>query len=234
MGQALEPSNPLYGGAGSNANAAQQTTAFNAQPAASPPVFDLDLGALSDKAAVSPEQDFLGNADKTMIMSASDMASLQQPTSMDFDVTAGSLAASEAEGSAAAPDLGKLIFDVTGSHAAIPATQPEVSKPAPADDGAMEFTLDFPVAEKPAPMPQAAATSLAGISLDFDDTPAPGGSPSGEKGDHWQEVATKLDLAKAYQEMGDADGVREILAEVLNEGDAEQQEAAKSMLKQIG
>ena len=34
--------------------------------------------------------------------------------------------------------------------------------------------------------------------------------------------------------MGDADGVREILAEVLNEGDAEQQETAKTMLKQLG
>jgi pilus assembly protein FimV len=46
----------------------------------------------------------------------------------------------------------------------------------------------------------------------------------------WQEVATKLDLAKAYQEMGDKDGARELLNEVLKEGDAAQQQQAKTML----
>jgi len=43
-------------------------------------------------------------------------------------------------------------------------------------------------------------------------------------------VQTKFDLAKAYQEMGDKDGAREILKEVLAEGDAEQQTAANSVL----
>jgi len=41
-------------------------------------------------------------------------------------------------------------------------------------------------------------------------------------------------LAKAYQEMGDATGAREILDEVLREGDAVQREAAQSMLDQLG
>ena len=35
----------------------------------------------------------------------------------------------------------------------------------------------------------------------------------------WHDAATKLDLAKAYQEMGDVEGAREILQEVLHEGD---------------
>ena len=46
----------------------------------------------------------------------------------------------------------------------------------------------------------------------------------------WQEVATKLDLAKAYEEMGDKDGARELLNEVMKEGDAAQQQQAKQML----
>ena len=171
-------------------------------------------------------------------MSHGDLAAAQQPSAMDFDVTAASPSASEA-GEPAAPNLDELIFDVTGSHPAMPAAQPEASRPAAAkaDDGAMEFTIDFPVretAEKSSPAAQAAEADLAGISLNLDETPAPGGSSAEGRDDHWQEVATKLDLAKAYQDMGDADGVREILAEVLSEGDGEQQEAAKAMLKQLG
>ena len=50
----------------------------------------------------------------------------------------------------------------------------------------------------------------------------------------WQEVATKLDLAKAYQEMGDKDGARELLNEVVKEGDAAQKSQAEQMLSGLG
>ncbi|HEX5486686.1 MAG TPA: FimV/HubP family polar landmark protein [Limnobacter sp.] len=46
----------------------------------------------------------------------------------------------------------------------------------------------------------------------------------------WQEVATKLDLAGAYVEIGDADGAKELLNEVIQRGDAEQVQKAKSLL----
>ena len=59
-------------------------------------------------------------------------------------------------------------------------------------------------------------------------------SGAGSKNDNWQDVATKLDLAKAYQEMGDASGAREILEEVMQEGDAEQRESAQALLEQLG
>jgi pilus assembly protein FimV len=49
-----------------------------------------------------------------------------------------------------------------------------------------------------------------------------------------QEVATKLDLAKAYEEMGDAEGARELLQEVMSEGSAEQKQAAGAILKRLG
>ena len=198
MGRELEPGNPLYGGAGSADGAASSAPS---QPVASVD-FDLDLGALSGKAAPSPEQDFLGDPNKTVIMSHGDLAAAQQPSAMDFDVTAASPSAPEA-GEPAAPNLDELIFDVTGSHPAMPAAQMEASKPAAAkaDDGAMEFTIDFPVKEtavKSSPAAQAAEAGLAGISLSLDETPAPGGLPAEGKDDHWQEVATKLDLARAY------------------------------------
>ena len=73
---------------------------------------------------------------------------------------------------------------------------------------------------------------LSGISLDLGTETAPSLSPTG-KDDHWYDVQTKFDLAKAYQEMGDKDGAREILKEVLQEGDAEQKTAAQSVLSSL-
>ncbi|MGH8419151.1 MAG: FimV/HubP family polar landmark protein [Pseudomonas sp.] len=47
------------------------------------------------------------------------------------------------------------------------------------------------------------------------------------------EAATKLDLARAYIEMGDADGARDILDEVVAEGDDGQQTEAREMLSRL-
>jgi pilus assembly protein FimV len=49
-----------------------------------------------------------------------------------------------------------------------------------------------------------------------------------------EEVATKLDLAKAYEEMGDIEGARELLQEVLKDGNASQRETAQSLLDKVG
>ncbi|MNY53466.1 hypothetical protein D3C86_1892270 [compost metagenome] len=47
------------------------------------------------------------------------------------------------------------------------------------------------------------------------------------------EAATKLDLAQAYIDMGDTDGARDILDEVLQEGDEKQRQEAKEMLSRL-
>lgn len=47
------------------------------------------------------------------------------------------------------------------------------------------------------------------------------------------EVATKLELAQAYEEMGDREGARELLNEVLNEGSPAQQALAQARLEQL-
>jgi pilus assembly protein FimV len=49
----------------------------------------------------------------------------------------------------------------------------------------------------------------------------------------WQEVEIKLDLAKAYLEMTDREGARELLKEAMAEGDAAQQQRAKTMLDSL-
>lgn len=48
-----------------------------------------------------------------------------------------------------------------------------------------------------------------------------------------QEVATKLELARAYEEMGDKDGARELVEEVLREGSTEQKDEARKILARL-
>jgi pilus assembly protein FimV len=47
------------------------------------------------------------------------------------------------------------------------------------------------------------------------------------------EVGTKLDLARAYMDMGDPDGARSILEEVLEEGNANQKQEAQRLLDAV-
>ena len=47
------------------------------------------------------------------------------------------------------------------------------------------------------------------------------------------EVGTKLDLARAYMDMGDPDGARSILDEVLAEGNASQKQEAQRLMESI-
>ena len=47
------------------------------------------------------------------------------------------------------------------------------------------------------------------------------------------EVGTKLDLARAYMDMGDPDGARNILEEVLNEGSAAQKQEAQRLMESL-
>jgi pilus assembly protein FimV len=47
------------------------------------------------------------------------------------------------------------------------------------------------------------------------------------------EVGTKLDLARAYVDMGDPAGARSILEEVLDEGDDGQRQQAQQLLDSL-
>ena len=54
------------------------------------------------------------------------------------------------------------------------------------------------------------------------------------RNEQWEEVNTKLDLAKAYEEMGDLEGARELLQEVVGEGPVDLVEQARTILGRIG
>lgn len=86
----------------------------------------------------------------------------------------------------------------------------------------------------PAGLPQNwQETTLPRVNLDLSDTMIDSrGSAGGD--DHWNDVNTKYDLAKAYEEMGDKEGAREILREVIAEGDDQQKADAQLMLSRLG
>ena len=81
----------------------------------------------------------------------------------------------------------------------------------------------------------AAALELDKLDLSFDPERSTFEDPTPSVLDgQWHDAATKLDLAKAYQEMGDLEGAREILQEVLHEGDDQQKSEAKALLGKLG
>jgi pilus assembly protein FimV len=86
------------------------------------------------------------------------------------------------------------------------------------------------------PSVSAVAAGSAGVDLDvgFDitgsDDPTATEQLTTAEPQTMTEVGTKLDLARAYIDMGDPDGARSILEEVLDEGDSVQQQEAKGLI----
>ncbi len=128
---------------------------------------------------------------------------------------------------------------------------PEEAK-ATVDDG-LDFNFDMSATEAVPTMqvveadisqPEANAASeidLSGISLELDATPsaamdqdaAVNSAEAASAGDESEDVNTKLDLVTAYIDMGDKEGARELLDEVLKEGGAQQRERAQQMLSSL-
>jgi pilus assembly protein FimV len=101
-----------------------------------------------------------------------------------------------------------------------------VSEAEPAD-----FVPEAPVASEFEPEPEPEPELKEAVS-----EAAPAAAPPADAVDPelWEEVNTKLDLARAYLEMGDQEGAREILHEVLGEGDPQQKADADKLLAEAG
>jgi pilus assembly protein FimV len=215
-----------------------------------PTSVDFDVGEPSEVLGISPEADFLSDAAKTVAKAdqqpspeddfLSD-ASGTEVLSFESAQAAGGPSAdgqrksevAEGENTGALPQLDESTLDAVRNKFSLPVTGVKPGKPAPKDedDSLMEFTLDLPGDDTATQAQPAKPADLAGISLDLDNVPPAKSAALSDE--HIQEVATKLDLAKAYQEMGDASGAREILEEVLREGDESQREAANALLAQL-
>lgn len=135
----------------------------------------------------------------------------------------------------------------------VPAVEPPTLTPAALDDFDLPEDFDLSLADEPqeAAKPDAFASELDDVNAELDRLSQSLEHPSIEPsftaedaalGDDepefdflsgTDEVATKLDLAQAYIDMGDADGARDILSEVLTEGDETQRGEAKEMLGRL-
>jgi pilus assembly protein FimV len=116
------------------------------------------------------------------------------------------------------------------------APTPSPASPRPAPKPVHEPMLAAVGASAPAPQltRPAAAIELDKLDLAFDPQRSTFEDPTPSVLDgQWHDAATKLDLAKAYQEMGDVEGAREILQEVLHEGDDQQKAEAQALLTKL-
>lgn len=248
MGYPLDPQNPRYAlGKPDGAEVAASAAAAGAmedkldfdigldEPDAATKT-DIDLTRLGAAAGTSTDVDLsnLSAGQNAMNIPSADggMERTQQTTAMDLDLSA---------------DQGKptgLDFDFDlnglGNGTADKSAAPMASADAPAsmsfdlskislDEGALdkvEPRLDVGTASTP-------DIDLSNIDLSLDGGKSEGSVDGGARDDRWYDVQTKFDLAKAYQEMGDKEGAREILREVIAEGDNEQQAAAQRVLETL-
>jgi pilus assembly protein FimV len=245
LGLSIDPANALYGGKPGTAphrfNETAQMPAFGTSTAqmpafststepsledAAPLNIDFDIGAsTSGGAAPLPDLDLgIGSA-----------SAAESAAGLDFDLGLGAdktaTVGAPVAASAVPPSEPALSIDFDLPMGDKPAA-PAVSSAPASDLGTIDFDLGTPSGGGDAKTPAAPSVDLAAISLDLG---TPGGNGSGGVPDaRWQEVATKLDLAKAYEEMGDKDGARELLKEVVKEGDTAQQQQAQTMLQALG
>ncbi|MFA9275283.1 MAG: FimV/HubP family polar landmark protein [Candidatus Aquirickettsiella gammari] len=105
-------------------------------------------------------------------------------------------------------------------------------------------SLDFVMSDdEPAPVVEAPLLANDEIELNFaldQEAPAVVSAEETTQADledvspYNAEMATKLDLAVAYREIGDKEGARELLDEVIKGGSNEQVDKARKMLEQLG
>jgi pilus assembly protein FimV len=142
-----------------------------------------------------------------------------------------------------------------------PLAEEIVFEAAPEEVGALDFDFDAEIGEATEDQSQQAPAlglpdlNLSGISLDLDEpapttgvqpivSEAPADVATSEadeaveeitfSADESADVDTKLDLVAAYMDMGDTEGARELLEEVLREGGPQQRDRAQGMLDTLG
>lgn len=181
---------------------------------------DIDLGTLeegeelSDSIVLDPGERPVGDNVETVQMNTVDEAIRPGETApasggLDLDFDLSGITPPTAAGASAAPGHDTEDFGL--------------------DLDLGDLSIEPPQAAGESPGADAPELDLSGISLDLGGgTTSVAGGPA--KDDRWYDVQTKFDLAKAYQEMGDREGAREILQEVITEGDDEQKAAAQAAL----
>jgi pilus assembly protein FimV len=138
---------------------------------------------------------------------------------------------------------------VSGDKKTAPATGKKAAEPTVTADFGTDSQVEFDKALKElsdfvntnVPPQEDSGThsgSGSGQSLSLSADAEPGAQAgtntgTGEETTGLNEIGTKLDLARAYIDMGDADGAKNILQEVLEEGDSQQQQEARKLMQSL-
>jgi pilus assembly protein FimV len=235
MGAQLCPGNELFGG--TSAESLQEELAGGVEDNDEDLLdfdFDLDSTDMEAPAATETAEDTGLDFDLDAEMAATE-APAEEPvvaaaaeessadngldfdvSSLDFNLDEGGAAEATDTAEAVAEEEGGLDFDLEGLGSGTAESEAAAEEPA-LDMGDLSM-------EEPAAAESAETESLGDLGDELGD------DAFGEV----DEVGTKLDLAKAYVDMGDGDGARSILDEVLEEGDDAQKQQAQELLAQIG
>lgn len=202
------------------------------EQAALPAAGDQGLSFDEPEATPEPAPSFDLSFDLDQDEQAMDMSeTIVRPLNLDDQ----SMQIDEVGEEAAAPPAAEFAMDSLDFE--LDLSEPQPSNEPESEVEAIDLTstfVDLPEIESTAPEPAAeppaeelfVETSLDG-SLDFSTATADVDSEA------YAETETKLELARAYEDMGDKDGARELLAEVLAEGSPAQQDAAREMLARL-
>ena len=208
----------LKGSVGEDSPMWTKAAAMGAQIDPTNPLYAAGAGASytpSEAATAKPDVDF-------GIDDASSSAAPAPDFDLDLDTTKSK--SPDSTGSHAASSSA-LDFDINTPSAPAPASASEAPKE---EKSSFDFDLsglDFPGTAKSPASDMETTNSPAMADLNLDTGAPSGGGDSG--------VGTKLELAKAYLEIGDKDGAREILQEVAKEGSASQREEAEKLISSL-
>lgn len=246
MGSKLSPGNPMFRGATPTARgptvgqgageakpapvvaaagAVAPTEAVAPPPAPKPEsALDFDLGSVAVTTEIKKEEpsfdlDFdMGDIKPSAPKAAASAPSAAKPAASGLDFGLEPL-------DLGAPADNMIDFDLGKPDAKLSVTAASTDKSvntgtSTGDDFSLDLGMDL-VTDEPMSKPAATEASVAA---------APAGESQQQR---WDEAATKLDLARAYIDMGDAEGARSILEEVTAEGNPEQKKQAQDLVAQI-
>ncbi len=235
MGRKLNPDNPMFrGGAPGGQMGIASAAAVTPQAPMTPPSAtsevdtesELDTPAAAKSADTAIDMDFdVGTVQEDGSSSA--------VTGLDFDL--------EPQREEALSDSTSIDFSSTFKAPEEPTMLADEgfgsSGAGGADDHAIDFHIGMgDIGEAPGGGQHVGADETE-IKWDVEAPAAAEGETSLATEDtqqqQWDETATKLDLAKAYIDMGDSEGARSILDEVLAEGNENQKKQAAALAAQI-
>jgi pilus assembly protein FimV len=247
MGRKISPSNPMFRGgaptrgAGAAAMPADLRTSFERDaneraPAPSSQSLDFDMGEmLHDAPSATRGSDRAAPMDTGLDFDLGGTAATPEVSlDLEFDSSAMSSSGGADKGGLdmdfnlhdeeppPARGSGSIDFDIPAEPLADSEISLDFDAPGGHDthaDEGLTFAMDATAADNP--------------TLEFESSGEETDSDVAVEEQQWDETATKLDLAKAYIDMGDAEGARSILDEVLAEGNESQKRQAHELAAQI-